>query len=74
MMHWGFAEHIMYQSSFFKDYLVDDYQRLANLFADNGIKAIFTGHFHSNDITAFTSEKGNVLSLIHISRHNHHRY
>ena len=61
MMHWGFAEHIMYQSSFFKDYLVEDYLRLANLFADNGIKAIFTGHFHSNDITAFTSDKGNVI-------------
>ena len=66
MMHWGFAEHIMYQSSFFKDYLVEDYLRLANLFADNGVKAIFTGHFHSNDITAFTSDKGNVIYDIEI--------
>jgi hypothetical protein len=61
MMHWGLAEHIMYQSVIFKDYLVDDRERLANLFADNGMKAVFTGHFHSNDITAFTSDKGNII-------------
>lgn len=61
MMHWGLAEHIMYQSMFFKNYLVDDWKRLASLFADNNMKIIFTGHFHSNDITAFTSDKGNVI-------------
>ncbi|WP_165041714.1 metallophosphoesterase [Dysgonomonas sp. ZJ709] len=61
MMHWGLVEHIMYQSTFFKDYLVDDWQRLAPLFADKGMKAIFTGHFHANDITAFTSDNGNTI-------------
>ncbi|SBW04510.1 metallophosphoesterase [uncultured Dysgonomonas sp.] len=61
MMHWGLTEHIVYQSMFFKDYLVDDWKRLANLFADKGMKAVFTGHFHSNDISAFTSDKGNTI-------------
>ncbi len=61
MMHWGLTEHIMYQSVFFKDYLVQDWQRLANLFADKGMKAIFTGHLHCNDISVFTSEKGNKV-------------
>ena len=61
MMHWGLTEHIMYQSVIFKEYLVDDWKRLANLFADKGMKAVFTGHFHSNDITAFTSDKGNTI-------------
>lgn len=61
MMHWGLTEHIMYQSTFFKDYLVDDWQRLAALFADKGMKAIFTGHFHSNDISCFTSDEGNKI-------------
>ncbi len=56
MMHWGLTEHIVYQASSFKDYLVADWQRLASLFADKGMKAIFTGHFHSNDISMFTSE------------------
>lgn len=61
MMHWGLTEHIMHQSTFFTDYLVQDWKRLAALFADKGLKAIFTGHFHSNDITAFTSESGNTI-------------
>jgi hypothetical protein len=61
MMHWGLTEHIVYQSMFFKDYLVDGWKRFANLFADKGMKAIFTGHFHSNDISAFTSDKGNTI-------------
>lgn len=61
MMHWGLTEHIVYQSMFFKEYLVDDWQRLANLFADKGMKAVFTGHFHSNDISLFTSDEGNKI-------------
>ena len=61
MMHWGLTEHIMYQSTFFGEYLVDDWQRLAALFADKGMKAIFTGHFHSNDISLFTSPEGNKI-------------
>lgn len=55
MMHHGLVEHIMYQDMIFGQYLVNDWKRLANLFADNGMKAIFTGHFHATDITKFTS-------------------
>lgn len=61
MMHWGITEHIMYQSLFFKEYLVNDWRRFATLFADKGMKAIFTGHFHANDISLFTSEAGNKI-------------
>lgn len=61
MMHWGLTEHIMYQSMVFGDYLVTDWQRLRSLFADKGMKAVFTGHFHASDITAFTSDGGNTI-------------
>lgn len=61
MMHWGITEHIMYQSEFFGNYLVDDWQRIAPLLADNGVKAIFTGHFHANDITMYQSSDGNKI-------------
>lgn len=61
MMHWGLTEHIIYQSMVFGDYLVADWQRLRSLFADKGMKAVFTGHFHANDITAFTSDEGNTI-------------
>lgn len=61
MMHHGLVEHIMTQSYFFKDYLVDDWSRLADLLADQGMKAIFTGHFHANDITEYKSPAGNKI-------------
>lgn len=61
MMHQGLVEHIMFQATFFKDYVVNDWQRLAPLFADLGIKAIFTGHFHANDITEYRSAAGNKI-------------
>jgi predicted phosphodiesterase len=61
MMHWGLTEHIMYQSAVFGDYLVGDWERLRTLFANKGMKAVFTGHFHANDITAFTSGEGNTI-------------
>lgn len=61
MMHHGLVEHFPYQSMFFSDYLIDDWQRLAREFADNGMKVVFTGHFHANDITAYNSSTGNTL-------------
>lgn len=61
MMHWGLTEHIVYQSEFFEQYLVEDWFRFSNLFADGGMKVIFTGHFHSNDISAAVSENGNTI-------------
>lgn len=61
MMHHGLVEHFIYQSQIFAQYLVYDWHRLANLFADNGVEIIFTGHFHANDITLFTSKNGNKI-------------
>lgn len=61
MMHWGIVEHIPFQNRFFPNYLVDDNKRIASLLADNGVKIVFTGHFHSNDITEYVSEKGNQI-------------
>lgn len=61
MIHHGLVEHIMFQGTFFKDYLISDWQRLAPLFADSGMKAVFTGHFHANDITEYRSPAGNNI-------------
>lgn len=61
MMHHGLVEHIPLQSNLFPQYLVDDWQRLASLFADKGMKAIFTGHFHSNDISEYVTGGGRKI-------------
>lgn len=61
MMHYGLVEHFPMQSFLFKDYLVRDWERFASLFADKGMKTMFTGHFHANDITEYKSESGNKV-------------
>lgn len=61
MMHHGLVEHMPYQSMFMPDYLIDDWKSTAETLADKGLKVIFTGHFHSNDITLLTSPKGNKI-------------
>lgn len=61
MMHHGLVEHMPYQASFFPQYLVDEWERNADLLADAGLKVVFTGHFHANDITMRTSSTGNII-------------
>lgn len=61
MMHHGLVEHLPYQATFFADYLIDRWKETAETLAQAGLQVVFTGHFHANDITQFTSQKGNVL-------------
>lgn len=61
MMHHGLVEHMPYQAAFFSQYLIDEWEKNAGLLADAGLKVVFTGHFHANDITMHTSSAGNVI-------------
>lgn len=61
MMHHGLVEHVPYQSAFFSDYLVEEWERQADKLADAGLEVIFTGHFHSNDISRRISPAGNRI-------------
>lgn len=61
MMHHGLVEHMPYQSVFFSDYLIENWENDAQVLADNGLQVVFTGHFHSNDITLLTSPNGNTI-------------
>ena len=61
MMHHGLVEHMPYQSTFLPNYLIDDWESNAHILADSGLKLIFTGHFHSNDITLLTTPNGNTI-------------
>lgn len=64
MMHHGLIEHITGQSMFFSAYLIHDWQTNSQILADAGLKAVFTGHFHANDATAYTSPSGNTITDI----------
>lgn len=51
MMHHGLVEHFANQAVAFPEYLVADRDAVAALLSNGGVGAIFTGHFHANDVT-----------------------
>lgn len=50
-MHHGVTEHYTGQSVAYSDYVIDDWRDISKTLADEGLKLVFTGHFHANDIT-----------------------
>lgn len=55
MMHHSILPHFSVQP------MIDDYMPLANAFADLGLKFMFTGHVHANDISSAVSENKNTI-------------
>jgi len=51
MMHHGVMEHYIGQQKNYGEYIVDDYEQVAKLFANYNARMVFTGHFHAQDIT-----------------------
>jgi hypothetical protein len=51
MEHHGLVEHYPAQRKYYKDYLLDDFERVGSLFAAEGLRLVFTGHYHANDAT-----------------------
>ncbi|MEP6749835.1 MAG: metallophosphoesterase [Bacteroidota bacterium] len=54
MMHHNLVEHYAGQSQLDPGYVIDDWQNVANTLVDAGLKIIFTGHYHANDITPYS--------------------
>ena len=61
LQHHGMVPHFSMEPDLLPMYLVNDYERLAQVYADAGMTYIFTGHMHANDIAAVTTEAGNTL-------------
>ena len=61
LQHHGMVPHFSMEPDLLPMYLVNDYERLAQEYADAGMSYIFTGHMHANDIATVTTEAGNTL-------------
>ncbi|MFR8010335.1 MAG: metallophosphoesterase family protein [Clostridia bacterium] len=61
IQHHGVVAHFDMEPDLLPDFLVNDYERLAQVYADAGMSYIFTGHMHANDIAAVTTASGNTL-------------
>lgn len=61
MMHHNLLDHMPMQRILSRNFIVRFHLTTANLFANHGIKLVFTGHEHCSDVTSFTSTSGNVI-------------
>ena len=61
MMHHGVVEHFPGQAKYYGEYLVNDRENVAAMYAAWGVRAVFTGHFHAQDVTMTGTGSGGVL-------------
>lgn len=61
MMHHNLLDHLPIQRVLSRKFIVKFHFTTAELFADWGIKTVFTGHEHCSDATVYTSALGNKL-------------
>jgi hypothetical protein len=61
MMHHGVVEHFVGQEKYFPRYLVSDWRKASDMFASYGVRAVFTGHFHAQDIALRRTSGGRTL-------------
>lgn len=61
LMHHNLLDHLPIQRVLSRNFIVKFHFTTAELFADWGIKTVFTGHEHCSDATVYTSALGNKL-------------
>ena len=61
MMHHNLLDHLPVQRLLSRNFIVKFHFTTAELFADWGIKMVFTGHEHCSDATVYTSALGNKI-------------
>lgn len=61
IMHHNLVPHFPLEDSLLKDFTVYGWREAADFLADLGVRYVFTGHMHSNDIAKHESLNGNVI-------------
>lgn len=61
MMHHNLLDHLPLQRLLSRNFIVRFHYTTATLFADWGIKLVFTGHEHCSDAATYTTPSGNVI-------------
>jgi 3',5'-cyclic AMP phosphodiesterase CpdA len=62
VMHHGVAEHYPGNKKYFDMYLVRNFDRIGEMLAGYGVRVVFTGHFHSQDITIRRYDSGRFIA------------
>jgi predicted phosphohydrolase len=67
MTHYSVLEHFNIEGLIGNSMIISDYKDISSKFADWGIKYVFTGHIHGNDISSAVSANGNKIYDIETS-------
>lgn len=59
--HHGLVPHFSMEPDLMPMYLVKDFDRISEEWADAGLDLVFTGHMHALDIAAMTTDNGSTL-------------
>ena len=61
MTHYNVLDHFWLEGFTGKLLCADQYRTLANLLADAGVRTVYTGHVHANDIAYAVTAQGNKI-------------
>lgn len=61
MTHFSLVPHMWLEATIAQDFVLDNYQNVAEALADAGMHYVFTGHMHQNDIAKAVSDNGETL-------------
>ena len=61
MMHHNLLDHLPIQRILSRNFIVKYHYTTATLFADAGIKLVFSGHEHCSDVADYTTPSGNTI-------------
>jgi UDP-2,3-diacylglucosamine pyrophosphatase LpxH len=62
-LHHGMLEHYRGQSRLFAEYVIEDWQAVAQTLSAAGLQLVFTGHYHANDITQSDWEEDRIYDV-----------
>jgi 3',5'-cyclic AMP phosphodiesterase CpdA len=63
MQHHAITPHFAAQTTFFAEYVLDDYAAAGETLADAGLNLFFTGHFHAQDIIKATFANSELYEI-----------
>lgn len=61
LIHHNVVPHFETEVDLFDNFVLRDWERLADNFADAGMNTFFTGHVHMNDVAEYVSDNGNKI-------------
>ncbi|MBR4726425.1 MAG: metallophosphoesterase [Clostridia bacterium] len=64
MQHHNLIPHMDIEEATFWAFVTEDWQRVADAYADHGIHYVFTGHLHASDTSSYINDNGEEITDI----------